>query len=240
MMAASAAIGIMCKAPRPGGAKTRLAAMIGAGEAAMLSACFLRDVAAAIDAMPAFLRRKPYAVYAPAGAEPELRSILPGSFGFLLQADADFGLVLFGAVQDLLAAGHDCVVLVNSDSPTLPTSLLVVAVEALRQPADRMVLGPAIDGGYYLIGLKTAHRHLFTDIPWGTADVARLTLRRAAEIGLEVMLLPEWYDIDDADTLAMLRDELAGRPLRVAGDPPPGSTAAATRAYLASLSVAAK
>ena len=127
-MAASAAIGIMCKAPRPGSTKTRLAAMIGTGEAAKLSACFLRDVAAAIERVPTHLQCKGYAVYAPAGAEAELRSILPASFAFLLQADADFSLVLSGAVCDLLASGHDCVVLVNADSPTLPTSLLIEAI----------------------------------------------------------------------------------------------------------------
>jgi uncharacterized protein len=238
-VALSAAIGIMCKAPRPGRAKTRLAAMIGPGEAAKLSACFLRDVAAAIEAVPASVRRNPYAVYAPAGAEVELRSLLPESFAFLLQADADFGLVLFGAVQDLLSAGHDCVVLVNSDSPTLPTPFLIDAIEALRMPGDRAVLGPAIDGGYYLIGLKTAHRHLFMDIPWGTADVSRMTVRRAAEIDLDVVLLPEWYDIDDAETLAMLHDELAGRSVRLA-NARSASAAAATRAYLATSSVATK
>jgi uncharacterized protein len=239
-MAATAAIGIMCKAPRPGGAKTRLAAMIGAEEAAMLSACFLRDVAAAIDAVPAFLGRKGYAVYAPAGAEAELQSILPSSFGLLLEVHADFGLVLYGAVHDLLAAGHDCVALVNSDSPTLPCELLIDAIGALREPGDRMVLGPAIDGGYYLIGLKRAHRRLFMDIPWGTPEVTRLTLERAAEIELETVLLPEWYDIDDAETLAMLRDELAGKPVRVTSTALSGGAAAATRAYLAAMSVAAR
>jgi uncharacterized protein len=236
----SAAIGIMCKAPRSGCVKTRLAALIGAEQAATLSACFLRDVAAVIERVPASMGCKGYGVYAPAGADAELRSLLPNSFDLLLQADADFGLVLFGAVRDLLAAGHDCVALVNSDSPTLPPSLLIDTVAALRQRGDRVVLGPAIDGGYYLIGLKAPHPHLFVDIPWGTADVARMTLDRAAEIGLEVALLPEWYDIDDAPTLDMLRDELAGRPVRVARNGLLRGDAAATRAYLAANSVAAK
>jgi rSAM/selenodomain-associated transferase 1 len=239
-MAASAAIGIMCKAPRSGRVKTRLAALIGADAAAGLSACFLRDVAAAIECVPAGVQVKGYGVYAPAGAEPELRAILPDSFGLLLQADADFGLVLLGAVRDLLAAGHDGVVLVNSDSPTLPPSLLHDAVEALRRPGDRVVLGPAIDGGYYLIGLKAPHRHLFADIPWGTGGVMAATRERAAQIGLEVVLLPEWYDVDDARTYAMLQNELAGRPVDVARSGLVGADAAATRAYLAARSLPAK
>src|SRR6185503_16710993 len=135
----------------------------------------------------------------------------------------------YGAARDLLSAGHDCALLVNGDSPTLPTQLLADAVCALRRAGDRMVLGPASDGGYYLIGLKRAHRHVFTDIPWGTGDVARLTLARAEEIGLEAVLLPEWYDVDDAESLDWLHAELAGRSPRFQG----GSPAAATRECLA-------
>jgi hypothetical protein len=91
-----------------------------------------------------------------------------------------------------------------------------------------------------LIGLKAPHQRLFVNIPWGTADVARATCERAAEIGLEVMLLPEWYDIDDARTLEMLQDELAGRPVEVARNGLARGDAAATRAHLAAHSVAVK
>jgi uncharacterized protein len=231
----TAAIGIMCKAPQPGRSKTRLAAVIGAEAAAALSTCFLRDIAATIESVRDLLRCTGYGVYAPAGTQAELRRIFPSSFALMLQADAEFGNVLHGAMRDLLAAGHDCVALINGDSPTLPPSLLVGAVEALRRPGDRMVLGPASDGGYYLIGLKRPHRELFDDIPWGTDAVARRTLDRSAQIGLEAVLLPEWYDVDDAMTLAWLREELAGRSERFRA----GSAARATRAYVAAMSVTA-
>ena len=231
MSAAVAAIGIMCKAPQPGRAKTRLATAIGAAAASELAACFLRDVAAAIDAIPATLGRRGYGVYAPAGTEQMLRDLFPAQFGLLLQAGDDFGDVLFGAVHELLAAGHDCVVLVNGDSPTLPPVLLARAIEALRMPGDRMVLGPASDGGYYLIGLKRPHKSLFEGIAWGTETVALRTRERAAEIGLEARLLPEWYDIDDLETLGWLRDELAGKSTRFRG----GGPAKATRAFLDTL-----
>jgi rSAM/selenodomain-associated transferase 1 len=231
MNPATAAIGVMCKAPQPGRAKTRLAATVGAAAAAELSSCFLRDVAAAIESVPEQIGRRGYGVYAPAGAEAVLQQLFPAAFGLLLQADDEFGNVLFGASRDLLAAGHDCVLLVNGDSPTLPPSFLVKAIELLRQPGDRMVLGPAADGGYYLIGLKHPHRHLFTDMPWGTETVARRTLDRATEIQLAAAQLPEWYDIDDAETLGWLQAELAGRSERFRN----GGAAAATRNYLAEL-----
>jgi uncharacterized protein len=219
----------MCKAPQPGSAKTRLAKAIGAVAASQLSACFLRDVAAAIEAVPESLGRQGYGVYAPAGAEQGLRELFPPKFELLLQAGDDLGEALFGAARNLLLAGHDCVVLVNGDSPTLPSRFLVQAIEALRNPGDRMVLGPASDGGYYLIGLKCPHRRLFTQIEWGTESVARRTRERAAEIGLATTLLPEWYDVDDFETLGWLRDELTGNSTRFRG----GSAAAATRAFLA-------
>jgi rSAM/selenodomain-associated transferase 1 len=224
----AAAIGIICKAPQPGRAKTRLATAIGAVAASELSACFLRDVAAAIEAVPETFGRRGHGVYAPAGVEHIMRELLPPTFGLLLQVGDDLGDVLFGATRDLLIDGHDCVLLVNGDSPTLPARFLEQAIETLREPGDRMVLGPASDGGYYLIGLKRPHRHLFTQIAWGTETVARSTCERAAEIGLATALLPEWYDIDDIETLGWLKDELAGHSTRFRG----GGLALATRTFL--------
>ncbi len=223
-----AAIGIICKAPQSGRSKTRLAAAVGAVAASELSACFLRDVASAIEAVPGVLGIRGYGVYAPAGAEHIMRQLLPAGFGLLLQAGDDLGYVLSGAARALLLAGHDCVLLVNGDSPTLPARLLVQAIETLREPGDRMVLGPASDGGYYLIGLKHPHRQLFTNIAWGTDTVARSTCERAAEIGLATTLLPEWYDVDDIETLRWLQDELAGRSIRFRA----GGFAPASRAFL--------
>jgi hypothetical protein len=223
-----AAIGIICKAPLPGHSKTRLATAIGTEAASQLSACFLRDVAAAIDAVPESLGRRGYGVYAPEGTEQIMRELLPATFGLLLQAGNDLGYVLFGATLALLDAGHDCVLLVNGDSPTLPTRFLVQAIEALRQPGDRMVLGPASDGGYYLIGLKYPHRRLFSEIAWGTNIVARATRERADEIRLATALLPEWYDIDDVETLRWLQEELGGRSRRFRA----GGFAPASRAFL--------
>ena len=230
-----AALGIMCKAPRPGAAKTRLAAVVGDQQAAAIAACFLQDVAAAIEAVPEELGRRGYGVYAPSGAEAALGAILPASFGLVLQEGADFGVVLASTALHLLEAGHDCAVLINADSPTLPPRLLADTIKILRRPGDRVVLGPAIDGGYYLIGLKAPHPGLFENIPWSTADVYRLTLERADNIGLDVIALPVWYDVDDARTFAYLRDELAGTPPPFAEPGLTGGRAPATRAYLAGL-----
>src|SRR5204863_79628 len=102
--------------------------------------------------------------------------------------------------------------LINADSPTLPTRLLVEAVRHLQEPGDRVVLGPAADGGYYLIGLKCFHQRLFEGIDWSTERVYRQTIMRAEEIGLPVAALAEWYDVDDEAALAVLAGELLGGP----------------------------
>ncbi len=230
-MSATTAIGIMCKAPQPGRTKTRLAASIGATAAAELSACFLRDLAAAIETIPRPLGRRGFAVYAPAGAEPLVRALVPPEFGLFLQPGQNLGEALLGATHGLLAAGHAGVLLVNGDSPSLPPDFLVQAIAILRAPGDRVVLGPASDGGYYLIGLKAPHAGLFSGIEWGSASVFRRTCERADELGLEVAVLPEWYDVDDEETLRWLREELAGRSARFRG----GGTAPSTRACLAAL-----
>ena len=103
----AAAIGIICKAPQPGRSKTRLAAAIGEVAASELSACFLRDVAAAIEAVPDALGKRGYGVYAPVGTEQIMRQLLPAGFGLLLQAGENLGHVLLGATRALLLTGHD-------------------------------------------------------------------------------------------------------------------------------------
>src|SRR5262249_5761512 len=118
-------------------------------------------------------------------------------------------------------------------SPTLPRDCLVSAITALARAGDRVVLGPAEDGGYYLIGLKRAHRRLFDSIEWSTAKVLSQTIDRASEIGLEVELLPAWYDLDDAAMLARICDELLS--LNGRRDGLNGYSAPFTRDYLAQL-----
>ena len=118
-----------------------------------------------------------------------MRTLLPSGFELAPQCDGDFGERLLQGTADLLDAGHAGAILVNSDSPTLPLSILRAAVDALKQ-GDNVVLSPAFDGGYTLIGLSKLHRRLFEDIPWSTDAVYRLTLDRAREIGLPVVERP--------------------------------------------------
>lgn len=196
---------------RTGEVKTRLVPPLSSEEAAQLNGCFLRDLAANIERVCADSRVRGFAAYTPAGQEGTFEKLLPQSFGLNLQRGADLGARLFHAFEDFFAAGFESACLINSDSPTLPTSVLESAVQALCAPGDRLVLGESADGGYYLIGLKNAHRRLFEEITWGTGQVSSQTLQRASEIGLEVVRLPVWYDVDDAESLRLLYLELFRR-----------------------------
>ncbi len=199
------ALGLMAKAPVEGEVKTRLVPPLTAREAAALNICFLRDMAANIDSIEA---ASGLVVYTPAGSESAFDGILPERFSLLAQRGAHLGERLCNATDDLLRQGYGAVCLINSDSPTLPQSILIRALQLLAAEGDRVVLGAADDGGYYLIGLKHAHRNLFNEIAWSTSDVLARTRQRAAEIDLPVELLPGWYDVDDAATLARLCEEL--------------------------------
>lgn len=228
------AVGIFCKTPAPGYSKTRLSPPLLPEDCSRLSATFIRDTTATIAEVVAGSPHAGCAIYTPAGSEPNLRGLLPAGFTLQLQRDGDLGRRLLGAVEDGLARGHVGVILVNSDSPTLPASILRSAVDALADGAP-VVLGPALDGGYTLIGVSAVDQRLFDDIPWSTAGVYRRTLQRADEAGLPVIELPMWYDVDDAMSLGLLAAELAG--IAPAFAPPTlrGGPAAATRALYEAL-----
>ena len=201
----------MAKAPLAGEVKTRLVPPLAPEEAAALNVCFLRDMAANLNTVAVAHRATGLVVYTPVGAKSAFDGVLPEGFKLLAQRGPSLGDRLCNATDDLLTEGYTSVCLINSDSPTLPSALLDRAIKSLSIDGDRVVLGAADDGGYYLIGLKQVHRNLFDRIAWSTADVLAHTIERAAEIGLPVELLPNWYDVDDAASLNRLCEELFGR-----------------------------
>jgi len=211
------AVAIMAKASVAGTVKTRLVPPLTHDEAAELNTCCLADVGANVMAAARQVPIQGFAAYHPSGSERFFRDLLPDGFKLLAPREPTIGRSLFHAAYDLFAASYNSICLINADSPTLPNEILIETARRLREPGDRVVLGPAADGGYYLIGLKQFHRRLFEDIEWSTERVFRQTLARAAEIGVAVATLPEWYDVDDETTLAMLAREIG--PRRTAASP---------------------
>jgi rSAM/selenodomain-associated transferase 1 len=243
------ALGVMAKAPRPGRAKTRLCPPLQPEQAAQLSAAFLRDITENIALAARAAPIHGWVAYAPAGEDRSFDGHLADGTRLVL-ADGSppmppevtgFGRSLLHALQGLFRQGYGAVCLVNSDSPTLPTSLLVEAAQALLLPGERVVLGPADDGGYYLIGMNQPHAPLFADIAWSTASVAATTRVRANALNLDVLTLPTWYDVDDIASLARLQADAVEHPGAMRRYAAPATMAWLRRSHLiGQMSVAAQ
>jgi len=195
----------MAKAPRAGTVKTRLCPPLTGPEATALYRCFLADKVAAVGRLTG---AQPVVAYTPDDAREELAALAPG-FALVAQPGPDLGARLFGVLDRLLADGHTGAVAIDSDTPNLPLRFLQQAVDILLEGGPDVVLGPTEDGGYYLIGVRAAHRELFEAMPWSTPAVLAETLRRADAIGLRSVRLPSWFDVDTADDLGRLRSEIA-------------------------------
>lgn len=227
----SCGIAVMAKVSRPGLSKTRLIPALGAEGAARLNTAFLQDAAANILAAARAAPIRGYAAFGPPEARPFF-DILPAAIGLVEAWCPEFGDTLIAAMNGVLGRGHPCACLVNADSPTLPPALLARAASALRERRCDLVLGPAIDGGYYLVGAHAVHRGLFEAMTWSVDTVFAETLARAETLGLAVERLDPWYDVDDGDSFAVLRGELfENRNFGPSGLTP--GAAAATRGLLA-------
>jgi rSAM/selenodomain-associated transferase 1 len=202
---------VVAKRPAPGQTKTRLVPSLSTEQAAALYECFLQDT---LDLMRQIPDVQPVVAYLPAEAETYFANLAP-DFEHILQKGPDLGVRLDNALTSYLRRGYRRVVIINSDSPTLPPSCLTAAFEALAGGGD-VVLGPCDDGGYYLIGIKRPTPRLLREVRMSTPSVTTDTLNLAAEEGLRVELLPVWYDVDDAASLTRLMAELVEAPPDVA------------------------
>jgi len=207
---------VVAKRPAAGQTKTRLTPPLSPEQAAALYECLLRDTLDLIRRVPdvqpaiAFLPDAPQD-----GRARDYFAALAPDFELLPQEGADLGARLDNALSHYLARGYERVAIMNSDGPTLPVASLTAAFEELGNGAD-VVLGPADDGGYYLIGLKRPAPRLLREVRMSTPTVLADTLALAAEEKLAVALLPAWYDVDDVASLERLQAELANAPAQVA------------------------
>ena len=200
------AIAVMAKAPKAGHVKTRLIPPLSQEEAAELYRCLLLDKILQVGTLSGV---DPYLAYTPTEARAQMASLAPQDFTLIPQTGSDLGDRLHRLSAILLERGHPGVIIIDSDTPTLPSTYLLDAVDRLQNRSTDLVLGPAEDGGYYLIGLKRPCRALFDDIPWSSGAVLSETLRRASAQRLGVAILPSWFDVDTPNDLARLRIDLA-------------------------------
>jgi rSAM/selenodomain-associated transferase 1 len=198
----TSALLIVAKRPVPGQTKTRLCPPLSAEQAAQLYECFLRDTLDLARAVSGVVRS---IAYLPHGECEYFRQLAP-DFELLPQVGAGLGERLDNALTRCLSDGYERAVIMDSDSPTLPSTFVAQAFDALDD-AD-VTLGPCDDGGYYLIGLRRPQPRLLREVRMSMPDVLRDTLALAEQDSLRVALLPTWYDVDTIQELDRLRDEL--------------------------------
>jgi rSAM/selenodomain-associated transferase 1 len=201
------ALAVMLRVPGAEPVKTRLHPALGRGPATLLYRCLLLDT---LDIAARVVGASSVAAFSPLTAARTVAGLLPAGMGRVGQRGGDLGERMGNLIADLLAEGHPAALIIGSDLPALPVAYLEEAARVLAEGAADVVLGPAEDGGYYLIGLRRAAPALFTDIAWSTAEVLTATRARARALGLCAYLLPPWHDVDTPDDLARLRRDLAG------------------------------
>ena len=225
-------LAIMAKAPIAGEVKTRLTPLLTREESASLSSCFLQDTATLLSAVGDKHLVHRIGVYTPADRASLFANLLPPGFLLVPQRGEAFGQRLAFATDDLFALGFSSVCLIDSDSPTLPREVFEETIGVLTHPSgSNLVIGPATDGGYYLIGLRRPCPSLFEEITWSSELVFEQTIVRARKLNLKSHILPEWYDVDDARSLQRLCEELFGSE----ASPGQKNIAPATRHYLEGL-----
>ncbi|MEO6003401.1 MAG: TIGR04283 family arsenosugar biosynthesis glycosyltransferase [Opitutus sp.] len=180
---------VFLKAPRPGTVKTRLARDLGDAEATRIYRFLVEQQLAALPA-----ERAVEIVFSPDDAEVEMRRWLGDAYDYRAQGGGDLGARLNRAFAAAFAEGRRSVIAIGGDCPDLDAACLASAHDALAR--RDVVLGPAADGGYYLIGLRKM-AEAFTGIPWSSPAVLATTLQRCADGGLTSTLLAEKEDIDD-------------------------------------------
>jgi rSAM/selenodomain-associated transferase 1 len=192
---------VFLKAPRLGQVKTRLALTLGDKAACAAYCRLVETVLVRISSLP-----KVRLVYAPADGAGEIQSWTRPGWEIEPQAAGDLGHRLHSAFLDAFARGAQRVVIIGSDCPAITANDITTAWSALK--TAELVLGPATDGGYWLIGLRQPQVALFENMAWSTATVFQDTLNRAQTAGLMVSLLRELADVDtEADWRAFLETE---------------------------------
>jgi uncharacterized protein len=202
---ARSAVAIMAKAPQSGQVKTRLCPPLSYREAAELYRCFLFDKIAQVNTLQ---RAAPVVSYSPDDSRALFEDLTPPHFMLIPQHGDDLGARLLFTFDRLFLQGFTQVIVIDSDTPTLPTAYLEQALMLIAERVNDVVLGPTEDGGYYLIGLRQSHRELFEQMPWSTSQVFPETRRRSEQYGLTVACTEYWYDVDTPEDLSRLRESL--------------------------------
>jgi len=187
------AVVIFARAPDLGKVKTRLAAELGEREALAIYTSLAENTVRVVAMLPQCDR---VVAYTPKDAYIRMRDWLGDGFSYEAQCDGDLGARMAHAFRSRFDENAESVLLIGTDAPGIDSSVLVEGFAALSH--DDVVFGPALDGGYYAVGLRAPHAVLFENISWSETDTLSRSIAAARGAGLSVHLLPELSDIDTA------------------------------------------
>jgi rSAM/selenodomain-associated transferase 1 len=196
------AVAIMLKYPVPGSVKTRLTPPLTPEQVARFSICLIKDTFNNVKKLKC---ADIFAACHPSGMKKEVETLTGSGARHIDQRGVHLGERLCNVFDLLFSKGYLNVVVIGIDSPDMPVELITEAFKSLDAGAD-VVLGPALDGGYYLIALKKPIPALFDAIEWGSSSVLEKTIENALEQVLKVELLRKWHDIDRPEDLLFLKD----------------------------------
>lgn len=196
----------MAKVPGVADVKTRLRPVLTAPQCNALATCFLQDTIS--DLENDF--KNIIVAFTPERGYKNLHSMLSGKFQLTAQRGNSLGERLAAAIGDSFAGGFGPVIVIGTDSPTLPLDYILRAVLHLQKHANGVAIGPTEDGGYYLIGMSKRLDAAFENISWSSDRVFEETSRNIRKSGdVELLILPTWYDVDEPDDLRRLKSEFS-------------------------------
>ena len=193
---------VFAKVPRPGDVKTRLTPVLSPEAAAHLYDAFLRDALALYSELAVDVRLYLAPPFPDGGIEG-----MPTQMSVHEQQGDGLGPRMQHAFHEAFRAGYERAVIVGTDHPTLPPAFIQRALNALKTPGT-ITIGPSEDGGFYLLGMNDFYPHLFERMTYSHDEVFADTRARAEATEAQVLVLPEWYDVDTPSALRRLLDDL--------------------------------
>lgn len=189
------------KTPVAGTVKTRLQADLGVEKTVAIYRAFVQEI---LKQCTRVRDAKRFLGCAPTIRHPFVREMADAyDFELFRQRGSDLGRRIVNAFHDNFKKGYGDIVLIGSDSPTIPPDFIRMAFQRLRKTG--MVIGPCCDGGMYLIGARgRMNPRIFQNIPWDTSEVLNMVLKKIYELEIGFSLLPFWYDVDMIDDLRFL------------------------------------
>jgi uncharacterized protein len=195
---------VVVKNPIPGQVKTRLCSRYTADQAAAIYTAFVKDTLEMVREIDGVTR---VIAYDPPDSEAKVRALFGNDFLYVPQVQADLGQRMYHALRQQLAFGAESAILIGTDIPSLPASMITRAFEVL---ADRdVVLGPSTDGGYYLVGMSRLCPDMFLDMLWSTSEVFSRTVQNLEKNSYSYGLVDPWSDVDSPEDLDALISQIA-------------------------------